>query len=447
MTAEQDELIAAAKRYRAQGLVPIPMTVTEKAGKWEKQPRVTHWTPYRDGQNKMTGTVIEKVFRQRGVNAVAVIVGKNMAVVDLDGERAIKRLSGPLREATRCDSSSRPGGMHGWLLTETPAPYSTILADGAELKGPGHLVVVPPSLGRKWLNDLEPLSVPDAVAWGHAFCQEHGIDPVTEKELGERVFAGETITEQRWLSARQFVGVFHRYGADEALIHDMLDALNDKGRFEPPLEDQRIKEMAAGVATLTMEFPDLMWEQDGQPDEFVDLTKVPPKELPKHWGGRFVEGTHTLLVGEPEAGKSTLMLDLAARVSKGDYWPLSEERAPLGDVIILSSEDDAQTVMLPKLEAMGADLSRIHPLKLDVPFTIAQAGRLAQWLQRFPAAKLVEIDPHPIVHRRARRERARCHQTGLRGAGEGGSQLYHSGAVTPEQARGSLGADPHSWVY
>jgi len=163
MTAAQDELVAAAKRYRAQGLVPIPMTVTEKAGKWEKQPRVTHWTPYRDGQKTMTDAVIEKVFRQRGVNAVAVIVGKNMAVVDLDGERAIKRLSGPLLEATRCDSSSRPGGMHGWLLTETPAPYSTILADGAELKGQ-HLVVVPPSLGRKWLNDLEPLSVPNLLS-------------------------------------------------------------------------------------------------------------------------------------------------------------------------------------------------------------------------------------------------------------------------------------------
>jgi len=189
------------------------------------------------------------------------------------------------------------------------------------------------------------------------------------------------------------VGVFHRYGADEALIQDMLDSLNAMGRFKPPLEDQRIKEMAAGVATLPMEFPDLIWEQDGQHDEFVDLTKVPPKELPKHWGGRFVEGTHTLLVGEPEAAKSSLMLDLAARVSKGDYWPLSEERAPLGDVIILSSEDDPQTVMLPKLKAMGADLSRIHPLKLDVPFTIAQAGRLKQWLQRFPAAKLIEIDP------------------------------------------------------
>ena len=58
----------------------------------------------------------------------------------------------------------------------------------------------------------------------------------------------------------------------------------------------------------------------------------------------------------PDVNKSTLALDLTARITKGDVLPNGEGRAPVGNVIILSAEDDVADTIRPRLEVAGADL-------------------------------------------------------------------------------------------
>jgi AAA domain/Bifunctional DNA primase/polymerase, N-terminal len=91
---------------------------------------------------------------------------------------------------------------------------------------------------------------------------------------------------------------------------------------------------------------------------FVDLERRPVVWL---WQGWIPLGKLTLLDGDPGLGKSTLLLDLAARVSyKGVMADGSQ--GVRGHVVILSAEDGAEDTIRPRLEAAGAALEHIHGL-------------------------------------------------------------------------------------
>jgi hypothetical protein len=75
------------------------------------------------------------------------------------------------------------------------------------------------------------------------------------------------------------------------------------------------------------------------------------------WPGWIPLGKLTVLDGDPGVGKSTLLLDLAARVSRDGVMP-DGARGPLGAVLILSAEDGEEDTIRPRLAAAGAVLER-----------------------------------------------------------------------------------------
>ena len=83
-------------------------------------------------------------------------------------------------------------------------------------------------------------------------------------------------------------------------------------------------------------------------------------------GGRLLRGKFNLLAGFPDASKSTLACEIAARVSRGETWL---DRTPVqesGSVLIVSTEDGVEDTIRPRLEAAGADLDRVgNPVKRD----------------------------------------------------------------------------------
>lgn len=88
---------------------------------------------------------------------------------------------------------------------------------------------------------------------------------------------------------------------------------------------------------------------------FVDTPRTRVAWL---WHGVIPRGMVALIGGKQGLGKSFLICDLAARVSAGLPMPDGEIRPP-GSVLLLAREDDAGCVLLPRLEAAGADLGRI----------------------------------------------------------------------------------------
>ena len=76
------------------------------------------------------------------------------------------------------------------------------------------------------------------------------------------------------------------------------------------------------------------------------------------WPGWIAAGKLHLLAGAPGTGKTSLALDLAARVSAGRPFP-DGSAGRRGHVLIWSGEDAPDDTLVPRLAVAGADLSRV----------------------------------------------------------------------------------------
>ena len=133
------------------------------------------------------------------------------------------------------------------------------------------------------------------------------------------------------------------------------------------------------------------------------MDEVEPEPVRWLWSGRIPLGKLASLDGDPGLGKSTLTLDIAARVTTGRQMPDGADGLtdPAG-VVLLSCEDDLADTVRPRLDAAEADVSRIVHLSgvkdaegTRLP-TIANLPALQQAIDAVDA-RLVVIDP-PMAH-------------------------------------------------
>jgi hypothetical protein len=126
----------------------------------------------------------------------------------------------------------------------------------------------------------------------------------------------------------------------------------------------------------------------------VLLADVHPEPVAWLWPGRLARGKLTILEGRPDEGKTTLALDLAARVSTGAPMPGESERREPAGVVIVTAEDGLADTIRPRLEAAGAALNRILAPRPDEVPSLDDAGRA--WLRQActqVGAALVILDP------------------------------------------------------
>ena len=93
------------------------------------------------------------------------------------------------------------------------------------------------------------------------------------------------------------------------------------------------------------------------------LSEVTPEPVEWLWPGRLPVGKVVVLDGDPGVGKSTLALDLAARVTTGSPMPDGHRLSSAGGAIILSAEDGAADTIAPRMAAAGGDSSRVGLLQ------------------------------------------------------------------------------------
>ena len=74
---------------------------------------------------------------------------------------------------------------------------------------------------------------------------------------------------------------------------------------------------------------------------FRCMKDVESKKIEWLWKYRFPKGKLSILAGDPGLGKSQLSLWMAATISNGSNWPMEDKPADEGNVIIITSEDDA----------------------------------------------------------------------------------------------------------
>ncbi len=85
---------------------------------------------------------------------------------------------------------------------------------------------------------------------------------------------------------------------------------------------------------------------------------ITPTRVEWLWPGYIPLRKTSILQGDPGEGKSQIMIDIAARVTRGTVMPDGSTSAA-GSVMWITTEDDASDTLRPRLEAANADLDRV----------------------------------------------------------------------------------------
>ncbi len=120
------------------------------------------------------------------------------------------------------------------------------------------------------------------------------------------------------------------------------------------------------------------------------LSDIQPKATEWLWPGRIPLGELTVFDGDPATNKSSVLLDLAARVSTGRGMA-DEISGVEGGVLLLLGEDSIAKTVRRRLEVAEADLTRIAVLDKPVLLPLNNEELVEAAVQ--VKAKLIIIDP------------------------------------------------------
>jgi hypothetical protein len=134
--------------------------------------------------------------------------------------------------------------------------------------------------------------------------------------------------------------------------------------------------------------------------EIIGLDTIQPRPVNWLWQGYIPQGMISILDGDPGLGKSTLLLDIAARVTRGDPMPDGTGGGRPRGVVILSAEDSLEQVIRPRLDAARADVKRVVAVRMrnhdgttrEPIITRADLAAVKDAIKEVDAA-LVIIDP------------------------------------------------------
>jgi len=143
-------------------------------------------------------------------------------------------------------------------------------------------------------------------------------------------------------------------------------------------------------------------------DEATNLSQAKPnlicasdivsKPVDWLWQGWLALGTLEILDGDPGQGKSTIAIDLAARLTTGKPFP-DGSMCTIGNVLLIGCEDGFANTVKPRLLAAGADCDRVQ---IFDGITMGSAKKMPAFPDDLPAlreaivesqARLVIIDP------------------------------------------------------
>lgn len=129
------------------------------------------------------------------------------------------------------------------------------------------------------------------------------------------------------------------------------------------------------------------------------FSAIKPERVNWLWPARIPLGKLTLIAGDPGLGKSMLTAFIAATVSTGRAWP-DGTYAPAGDVLMVNLEDGQADTTRPRLDAAGADVTRVHAADLVRHpdgtlrcMTLGDVQPIADALDRMQKPRAVILDP------------------------------------------------------
>lgn len=126
--------------------------------------------------------------------------------------------------------------------------------------------------------------------------------------------------------------------------------------------------------------------------KLIQMSDIETEEVSWLWYPFIPYGKLTIVQGDPGDGKTTLVLNIAARLSKGDSMDDGMRCDEPINIIYQTAEDGLADTVKPRLENAGADCSRIMVIdESDKSLSMADE-RLEEALQK-TNAKLLILDP------------------------------------------------------
>ncbi len=375
MTAAEVEnpFLVAALGYAARGWRVFPLAPRSKK-------------PFKDshGFEEATtdATKIEEWWRETPSANVGIATGGGFFVVDVDprhdGDNSIEQLRSVGLPRTLI-SHTGSGGLHLFYRSTADVPGRIGMLPGVDVRAAGGYVVAPPSVHPdggvyRWETTDEIAEAPAAL-----------VEAVVRKRPALRaVDVGGTIPEgERNDRLYRDACAMRRRGYGEAAI---LAALRADDRCVPPLGDAELQQIAASacrhapepeaVPSPPAEFfdvppPDYSYalppgltvvegREPGDDDgpRLVAVSTIEAKPVLWRWTGRLEAGEVASLEGLPGCGKSTIGTELAAAITTGRALYGDRPRPPEG-VLWISHEEDRAKTLRPRLDAAGADVSRV----------------------------------------------------------------------------------------
>ncbi|MXP28878.1 AAA family ATPase [Porphyrobacter algicida] len=301
------------------------------------------------------------------------VATEGLAVIDCDSKEALKAFrSSHHPPPTLTVKTER--GFHFYFLGEMPARNAA--RSKLDVKsGPGCYVVGPSSVHASgtiyMLWEDEPIArLPSSIASITA----HREEPLTTGE------SGPIPVGLRNSTMTQFAGYMHGKGVPQPAVLETLKTLN-RTMSETPLPDREVRQIARSVARYPVKAP----------PRIVPFSEIPEEQLEFLWYPYICLGTLGLLDGDPGDGKSQLGVWLCSRLSRGDRLP-NGDRFPPSNCFLFNFEDLPGAVIKKRLEANGADLSRVFIQSRQFQLT----SEMVEWMDGEIAEKrprLVILDP------------------------------------------------------
>lgn len=253
------------------------------------------------------------------------------------------------------------GGVHRLFRCAGDVPNKVNVLPAVDIRGGSGYAVFPPSLHPsgpryEWLPGCSPADLPGGPAPVPPelffLLAEDGKAPL---EVPTEIIEGNRNDTLFRLACR-----LRQAGLEEEEILGAVRTLNDR-RCSPPLEDAEIDTIcrqAAGYKAGAL--PGAAPAAAGP--LLVPMTTVEPKEASYLISPYLPRGMLAIMGGVSGSGKTYLALSWAAAISNGRRLPFQDRTSPTppsGYVYYFTQENDPNTVIRPRLDLLGADLSKI----------------------------------------------------------------------------------------
>jgi len=410
-TSKGNPLLSAALAYAQKGWLVFPIyepnTRGCSCGNLEckhigMHPRTAHG--WRDASTDPV--VIEEWWRKWPEANVGIAMGgpERLAALDVDGPAGEASLEELVREHGKLPATleSLTGTGRHILMTVPEGvkirPSVGALGEKIDIRPRGTYIVAPPSLhvtGRRyrWASDQPISPMPE---WLLRLLTV----PAPPQPARNSGGAAGIPEGKRNPTLTCIAGGLRRQGLPESEIAETLLGINSR-QCVPSLSDAEVRRIAASVANYA---PGAAQYAPERLAKLKCFAQIQPKSLRWVWRNRIPAAKLSLLVGDPDKGKSLITLDITARITTGTPFP---DGAPSerGSVIILSAEDDSEDTIRPRLDAAGADASRVHWLEAvrvmlrdgkhaERGFSLdSDIDALYDAIKQTPDVRLIVIDP------------------------------------------------------